>query len=107
MSKKGNAKECSNYIKIAFISHTSKIMLKALQAKLQQYVSQEIPDVQAGFSKGRGTRDQIVNTHFIIEKARKFQKNIFCYIEYTNEFDCVDHNKLLKTLQDMGVPRPP
>ena len=79
-------------------------MLKVLQAKLQQYVSQEIPDVQAGFSKGRGTRDQITNTHFLIEKARKFQKNIFCYIEYTNEFDCVDHNKLLKTFQDMGVP---
>ena len=79
MSKKVNAKECSNYIKIAFISHTSKIMLKVLQAKLQQYVSQEIPDVQAGFSKGRGTRDQITNTHFLIEKARKFQKNIFCF----------------------------
>ena len=79
-------------------------MLKILQDRLQQYVNCELTDVQAGFSKGRGTRDQITNTHFIIEKARKFQKNIFCYIEYTNEFDCVDHNKLWKILKEMEIP---
>ena len=83
ISKKGNAKECSNYYIIAFISHACKIMLKSLQAKLHQYVTQEIPHIQAGFRKGRGTRDQIANTHWIIEKAREFQKNIyFCFIDY-------------------------
>ena len=75
--KKGSAKECSNYRTIAFISHTSKVMLKILQARLQQYVNRELPDVQAGFRKGRGTRDQIANIRWIIEKAREFQKNIY------------------------------
>ena len=91
--KEGNAKECSNYCKIALISHTSKVMLKILQAKLQQYVNHELPDVQAGFRKGRGTRDQIANFHWIIGKAREFQKN-FCFIDYAKAFDCVDHHKL-------------
>ena len=95
ISKKGNAKECSNYCTIALISHTSKVMLKILQARLQRYVSQELPDVQAGFRKSRETRDQIVHIHLIIEKARKFQKNIyFCFIDCAKTFDCVDHNKL-------------
>ena len=94
-TKKGNAKECSNYRTIALISHASKVMLKILQTRLQQYVKRELPDVQAGFRKGRGTRDQIANIHWIMEKARKFQKNIyFCFIEYAKAFDCVDHNKL-------------
>ena len=102
--KKGNAKECSNYT-IALISHTSKIMLKILQARLQQYVNCEISDVQAGFRKGRGTRDQIANICWIIEKAREFQKNIyFCFIDYTKASDCLDHNKLWKILQEMGIP---
>ena len=93
--KKENAKECSNYHTIALISHTSKVMLRILQARLQQYVNWELPDVQAGFRKGRGTRDQIANTCCIIEKAREFQKNIyFCTIDYAKAFDCVDHNKL-------------
>ena len=91
--KKGNVKECANYCTIALISHASKVMLKILQARLQQFVNCELPDVQAGFSgKGRGTRDQIVNIHWIIEKAREFQKNI-CFIDYTKAFDCVDHNE--------------
>ena len=95
--KKGNAKECSNYRKISLISHTSKVMLKILQARLQQYVNLELPDVQAGFRKGRGTRDQTDNIRWIVEKAREFQKNIyFCFIDYTKAFDCVDHNKLWK-----------
>ena len=93
--KKGNAKECSNYRTIALISHASKVMLKSLQARLQQYVNHEIPNVQAGFRKGRGTRDQIVNICCIMEKAREFQKNIyFCFIDYAKAFDCVDHNKV-------------
>ena len=93
--KKGNAKECSKYRTIALISHGSKVMLKILQGRLQQYVNCEIPVVQAGFRKGRGTRDQIANIHQIIEKAREFQKNIyFCFINYAKAFDCVDHNKL-------------
>ena len=93
--KKGNAKECSNYRTIAVISHASKVMLKILQARLQQYVNRELPDVQAGFRKGRGTRFQFANIHWIMEKAREFQKNIyFCFIDYTKAFDCVDHNKL-------------
>ena len=80
---------------IALISHTSKVMLKILQARLQQYVNWELPDVQAGFRKGRGTRNQIANIHLIIEKAREFQENIyFCFIDYAKTFDCVDHNKL-------------
>ena len=91
--KKGNAKKCSNYRTIALISHASKVMLKILQARLQQYENREIPDVQAGFRKGRGTRDQIANIRWIIEKAREFQKNIyFCFIDYAKSFDCVDHN---------------
>ena len=93
--KKGNAKECSNYGTIALTSHTSKIMLKILQARLQQYVNHELPDVQAGFRKGRGTRDQIATIRWIIEKSREFQKNIyFCFIDYAKAFDCVNHNKL-------------
>ena len=89
--KKGNAKDFSNYHTIALISHTSKVMLKILQARLQQYGNCEIPDGQAGFRKGRGTRDQIANIHWIIEKAREFQKNIY-FIDYAKAFDCVDHN---------------
>ena len=93
--KKGCSKKCSSYCTIAFISHANKVMLKILQAKLQQYMNQELPDVQAGFRKGRGTRDQIANISWIIEKARKFQKNIyFCIIDYIKAFDCVDHSKL-------------
>ena len=103
--KKGNAKECSNYHTIALISRASKVMLKILQARLQQYVNHELPDVQAGFRKGRGTRDQIANIWWIIEKARGFQKNIyFCFIDYAKAFDCVDHNKLWKILKEMGIP---
>ena len=91
--KKGNVKECSNTI--ALISHASKVMPKILQARLQQYMNHELPDVQAGFRKGRGTRDQIANIRWITEKAREFQKNIYlCFIDYTKAFDCVDHNKL-------------
>ena len=102
---KGNAKECSNYYTIALISHVHKIMLKILQARIQQYVNRELPDVQAGFRKGRGTRDQTANIHWIIKKAREFQKNIyFCFIDYSKAFDCVDHNKLLKILKEMGIP---
>ena len=105
--KKGNAKECSNYCTIALISHTSKVMLKILQARLQQYMNHELPDVQAGFRKGRGTRDQIVNNHWIIEKAREFLKNIcFWFIDYAKAFDCVDHNKLDNSERD-GNTRPP
>ena len=93
--KKGNAEDCLNYCTIALISHTSKIMLKILQAKLQQYVNCDLPDVQARFRKGRGTRDQIGNIHLIINKAKELQKNIyFCFIDYAKVFDYVDHNKL-------------
>ena len=93
--KKGNAKECLNYHTIAFISHASRVILKILQVRLQQYMNQELPDIQAGFRKGRGTRDQIANISWIIEKARKFQKNTyFCFIDYAKASDCVDHNKL-------------
>jgi len=103
--KKGNAKECSNYLTIALISHTSKVMLKILQARLQQYVNRELPDAQTGFRKGRGTRDQIANTCWIIKKARGFQKNIyFCFIDYTKASDYVDHNKLWTIFQEMGIP---
>ena len=92
-------KECSNYCKIALVSHASKVMLKIFQARLQQYVNCELPDVQAGFRKGRGTRDQIANIHWIIEKAREFQNNIyFCFIDYAKAIDCVGHNKLWKIL---------
>ena len=93
--KKGNAKECSNYCTIALISHANKVMLKILQAKLPQYMNQKLSDVQAGFRTDRGTRDQIANICWIIEKAREFQKNIcFCFSDYAEDFDCVDHNKL-------------
>ena len=103
--KKGKAKECSNYCTIALISHASKTIVKILQARLQQSVNCELPDVQAGFRKGRGTRDQIANIHWIIEKAREFQKYIcFCFVDYAKAFDCVDHNKLLNILQETGIP---
>ena len=109
--KKDNAKECSNCCTVAVISHASKVMLKILQARLQQYVNCELPDVQAGFRESRGTRDQIANIRWIIEKAREFQKNIyFCFIDYAKAFDYVDHNKLEncerngKILKEMGVP---
>ena len=103
-SKKGNAKDCSNYRTIALISHASKVMIKILQARLQQYVNWELPDVQVEFRKGRGTRDQIAHIRWIIEKAREFQKNIFCFIEYAKSFDSVDHNKVWKILKEMGIP---
>ena len=102
--QKGNAKECSNYDKTVLISRASKVMLKILQARLQQDVNRELTDVQAGFRKGRGTRDQIANIHWIIEKAREFHKNMyFCLIDYIKAFDCVDHNKLWKILKKMGI----
>ena len=105
--KKGNAKECSDYRTIALISHTSKVMLKILQASLQQYVNRELPDVQAGFRKGRGTRDQIANIHWIIEKAKEFRKIIyFCFIDYAKAFDCVDHNKLENSERDGNTRLP-
>ena len=105
--KKGNAKECSNYRTITLISHASKVMLKILQARLQQYMNCELLDVQAGFRKGRGTRDWIANIRWIIEKAREFQKNIyFCFIDYAKAFDCVNHNKLWKILKEMEIRTP-
>ena len=105
--KKGNAKEYSNYCTIALISHASQGMLKILQAKLQQYVNHEPPDVQAGFRKGRGTRDQIANICWIIKKAREFQKNIyFCFIDYAKAFDCVDHRKLENSSRDGNTKSP-
>ena len=95
MSARGNAKECSNCCIIALISHTSKVLLKILQELLLQFMNRELPDVQAGFNKGRGTTDQIASIYWIIEKAKEFQKNIyFCFIDYAKTFDCVDHNKL-------------
>ena len=103
--KKGNAKESSNYHTIALISHVSKAMLKILQARLQQYVNCELSDVQAGFRKGRGTRDQIANIQCIIENTREFQENVHvCFTDYAKAFDCVDHNNLWKTLKEMGPP---
>ena len=105
IAKKGNAKECSSYLTIALISHARKVMLKILQARLQWYTNCELPDVQAGFRKGRGTRDQIANILWIIEKTREFQKNIyFCFTDYAKVFDWVDHNKLWKILKEMGIP---
>ena len=93
--KERQSQKCSTYHTIALISHASKVKLKILQARLQQYVNQEFPDVQTGFGKGRGTRDQIANTHWIIKKAREFQRNIyFCFIDYAEVLDYVDHNKL-------------
>ena len=100
--KKGSAKEYSNYRTIVLISHASKVMLKILQARFRQYVKFEFPDAQAGFRKGRENRDQSANIHWIIGKAREFQKNIYiCYIDYPKAFDCVDHNKLWKIVQEM------
>ena len=105
--KKDNAKECSNYLTVALISHTKKVMFKILQDSLQQYVNCKLSDVQAGFRKGRGTRDQIVNIHWTIKKVREFQKNIyFCFIDYAKAFDCVDHNNLENSERD-GNTRPP
>ena len=104
--EKGNAKQCSNYRTIALISLASKVMLKILQVKLQQDVNRELPDVQAGFRKGRETRDRIANIHWIIEKASEFQKNIFCFIDYNKAFGFVDHNKLKNSSRD-GNTRPP
>ena len=112
ITKKGNVKGYSYYCTIALISHVNKVMLKinnlkklVSQARFQQYMNCELPDVQAGFRKGRGTRDQMANIRWIIEKAKEFQKNIyFCFIDYAKAFDCVDHNKLWKILQEMGIP---
>ena len=104
ISKKGSTKECANHWTVALISHASKVMLKILHARLQHYANQELPDVQAGFRKGRGTRDQIANIHWIIEKAKEFQKNIyFCFINHAKAFDCMDHNKLWKALKEVGI----
>ena len=104
--KKGNAKECSNYCTIALISHASKVMLKILQARFQQYMNHELPDIQAGFGKGRGTRDRTSSIHWIIEKARLLQINLyFCFIDFAKSFDCVDHNKLWKILKEIGIPK--
>ena len=102
--KKGKPRECSNYHTVTLISHTSKVMLKILQVRLQQYVNRELPDVQAGFRKGRGARDQIANFHWIIKKAREFQKNTYFFIDYAKAFDCVNHHKLWKILQEMEIP---
>ena len=103
--KERQCQKCSNYCTVILISHASKVMLKILQARLQQYVTCELPDVQAGFRKGRGTRDQIANIHWIMERAREFQKNIyFCFIDYAKAFDYVDHNKLWKIVREMGIP---
>ena len=106
--KKGNAKESSNYHRIALISHATKVMLKILQVRFQKYMNQELPDVQTGFRKGRGTRDQIANIHWITEKAREFQgkkkKICFRFIDYTKAFDTVDHSKLWKILKRIGIP---
>ena len=103
--KKGNAKECSSYHTIVLISHASKVRLKILQARFQQYMNWEIPDVQAGFRKGRGTRDEIANICWIIEKAKEFQKNIyFCFIDFAKAFNYVGQNKLWEILKEMGIP---
>ena len=104
-------RQCQRMLKLwhnALISHASKVMLKILQARLQQYLNRELPDVQAGFRKGRGTRGQIANIRWIIKKAGDFQKNIyFCFIDYAKAFDCVDHHKLWKILKEMGISEPP
>ena len=103
--KKGNAKECSNYHTIALISHTSQVILKILQSRLQQYMNHELPDVQAAYRKGRGIRDQIANICWIMEKVREFHKNIyFCFIDYAKAFHCVIHSKLWKILKEMWIP---
>ena len=103
--KKINNKECSDYWKIVLISHASKVMLKILQAQFQQYMNGDLPDVQAGFQRGKGTRDQIANILWITEKSREFQNNIyFCIIDYAKAFDCVNQNKLWKMLKEMWIP---
>ena len=102
-SKERQCQKCSHYHTIALISHSSKVMLKILQARLQQYVNCELPDVQAGFRKVGGTRDQIAYIHWIIKKAREFRKN-FYFIDYAKAFDCVDHSRLWKILKEMGIP---
>ena len=103
--KKGSTKECANHQTIAFISHASKVMLKILHARLQHYANQELPGVQARFRKGRRTRNQMANICWIMEKARKFQKNIdVCFIDCARAFECVDHDKLWKALREMGIP---
>ena len=103
--KKGSTKECADHQTLAVISHASEVMLKILHARLQYYANQELPDVKAGFRKGRGTRDQIANICWNIEKAREFQKNTYlCFIDYTKAFDCIDHDKLGKALREMGIP---
>ena len=105
LPKKGSTKEYTNHWTVALISHASKIMLKILHARLQHYVNKELPHVQAGFRKGRGTRDQIANIFWITEKARKFQKNIyFCAIDCAKAFDYVDHDNLWKAVREMGIP---
>ena len=107
VTQKGNAKGYANYCTIAFISYTGKAMLKVLQARLQQYLNQELPDIQTGFWKGRQTRDQITKMRFIIEKVREFRKNICCcLIDYAKAFDCVDDSKRWKVLKEMGIPEP-
>ena len=106
--KERQCQECSNYHTTTLVSHTTKVMLKILQVRLQQYMNRELPDVQAGFRKARGTRDKIANIRWIIEKAREFQKNIYsCFIDYAKAFDCVDHNKLWKILKRDRNNRPP
>ena len=103
--KKGNVKICSNYCTIVLTSQANKVVLNIIQTRFQQYVNCEIPDAQDGFRKGRGTRDQIANIRWAIEKARAFQKNIyFFFMDYAKAFDCVDHNKLWKILKEMGIP---
>ena len=103
--KKGNDNKCANYCTILLISHANKVMLKILQARLQQYVNSELPHIQAGFRKRRRIRDQITNIHLIIKKSKEFQKYIyFCFIDYTEAFDCVDQNKLWKILKEIGIP---
>ena len=104
--KKGNAKECSNYRTIALNSHISEVMLNILQARFQQHMNWELPDIQVRFKKGRGTRDQIANICWVIEKAREFQRNIFCIFDYTKAFDCVDNNKLENSEREENI-RPP
>ena len=105
IGKKGNSKECSNYCTIALISHACQVFLKILQAKLQQYVNCELPDVQSGFTKCRGTRDHMANSQWIIKKAREFQNNkYFCFTDYAIAFNCVDHNKVWKLLQERVIP---
>ena len=103
--KKGNIKNVQTTAQLCSFLHASKVMVEILQARIQQYVNQEIPDVQAGFRKSRGTRDQIANMCWIIEKAREFQKNIYlCFIDYAKVSDCVDYNKLWKIFKEMGIP---